>query len=84
MFDVASMLVNNSVGLSSDIQHVFKLCAPEFNWLKILSSVPFSARSKAYVHDRSPAGIVSSNPTGRMNVCLLSVACRQVEVSVTK
>ena len=34
MFDVTSMLVDNSVGLSSDIQHVFKLCASEFNWLK--------------------------------------------------
>ena len=37
--------------------------------------VPVAARSKAYVYGRSPAAIVGSNPTGDMNVCLLSVLC---------
>ena len=33
--------------------------------------VAVAARSKAYVHGRSPAEIVGSNPTGGMYVCLL-------------
>jgi hypothetical protein len=38
-------------------------------------SVPVAARSKAY--GRSPAAIVSSNPTGGMNVCVCCVlSCR--------
>jgi len=32
---------------------------------------------------RSPAEIVGSNPTGGMDICLLSVVCCQVEVSAT-
>ena len=45
---------------------------------------PVAARSKAYVYGRSPAGIVGSNPTGGMDVCLLWRLCVcQVEVSVT-
>ena len=35
--------------------------------------VPVAARSKAQVCGRSPAGIVGSNPTGDMDVCLLWV-----------
>ena len=34
--------------------------------------VPVAARSKAWVCDRSPAEIVGSNPTGDMDVCVLS------------
>ena len=30
-----------------------------------------AARSKAWVYGRSPAEIVSSNPNGSMDVCLL-------------
>ena len=30
-----------------------------------------AARSKVWVYDRSPAGIVGSNPAGAMEVCLL-------------
>ena len=47
--------------------------------------VPVTARSKAYVYGRSPAGTVGSNPTGGMDVFLLCVlcVCFQVEVSVT-
>ena len=33
--------------------------------------VPVAARSKSYVYGRSPAEIVSSNPTGLMDVSLL-------------
>jgi len=33
------------------------------------------ARSEAWVCGRSPAGIVGSNPTGGMDVCLLWVLC---------
>ena len=46
-------------------------------------SVPVAARSKAWVYGRSPAEIVGSNPTGGMDVCLVSVVCCQVEVSAT-
>jgi hypothetical protein len=34
-----------------------------------------AARSKAQVCGRSPAEIVSSNPPGGMDVCLLCVLC---------
>ena len=34
--------------------------------------VPVAARSKAQVYGRSPAAIVSSNPTGSMDVCCKS------------
>ena len=37
--------------------------------------VPVAARSKASVCDRSNAGITGSNPSGRMNICLLWVLC---------
>ena len=36
-------------------------------------SIPVDARSKAWVCDRSRAGIASSNPVGGMDVCLLRV-----------
>ena len=42
-----------------------------------------AARSKAWVCDRLPAGIVGSNPVGSMDICLLSVVCSQVEVSAS-
>jgi hypothetical protein len=45
--------------------------------------VPVAALSKAWVCGRSLAVIVSSNPAGCMNVCLVSVVCCQVEVSAT-
>jgi len=35
--------------------------------------VPEAAPSKVWVCGRSPAEIVGSNPTGDMDVCLLSV-----------
>ena len=37
--------------------------------------VPVAARSKAWVCGRSLAGIVGSNPAGRLDVCLLLVLC---------
>jgi len=44
--------------------------------------VPVAARSKAYVYGRSPAEIVSSNPTGGHGCwSVVSVVCCQVEVS---
>jgi hypothetical protein len=46
-----------------------------------LLPVPVAARSKAWVCGRSSAEIVGSNPTGGMDVCLVSVVCCQVEVS---
>ena len=35
------------------------------------SAIPVAARSKAWVYGRPLAGIVGSNPTGGMDVCLL-------------
>jgi hypothetical protein len=35
--------------------------------------VPVAAQFKAYVHGRSPAAIVGSNPTGGIDVCLFCV-----------
>jgi hypothetical protein len=37
--------------------------------------IPVTARSKAWVYDRSLVGIVGSNPAGSMDVYLLSVLC---------
>jgi hypothetical protein len=46
--------------------------------------IPIAARSKAWAFGRVLPGIVSSNPTGAMHVCLFWVfACCQVEVSAT-
>ena len=45
--------------------------------------VPMAARSKALVCGRSPAEIMGSNPTGGMDVCVVSVMCCHVEVSAT-
>ena len=45
--------------------------------------MPVAARSKAWVLGRSLAGIADSNPAWGMVVCLLWVACCQVEVSAT-
>ena len=36
-----------------------------------LGRVPVAARFKAWVYDRSLAGVAGSNPTGGMNVSLL-------------
>ena len=41
-----------------------------------------AALSKAYVCGRSPAEIMGSNPTGAW-MFVVSVVCRQLEVSVT-
>jgi hypothetical protein len=45
--------------------------------------IPVAARSKAWVYGRSLAGIVGSNPTEGMDVCVVFVVCCQVEVSVS-
>jgi hypothetical protein len=45
--------------------------------------IPVAARFKAWVYGRSLTGIVGSNLTGGMDVCLVSVVCCQVEVSST-
>jgi hypothetical protein len=37
------------------------------------SPIPVAARSKAWVYGRSLAGIVGSNPTGGMDVCVVFV-----------
>jgi len=51
-------------------------------WLQIIGSNPVAAQSKTWVCSRSLAGIVGSNLTGGMDVCLLWVCvCCQVEVS---
>jgi hypothetical protein len=42
-----------------------------------------TARSKAWVCGRVLAGIVGSNPTGGIDVCLVQCLCCQVEVSAT-
>jgi hypothetical protein len=41
------------------------------------------AWSKAWICGRSLAGFAGSNPTGGMDVCIVSVVCCQVEVSAT-
>ena len=37
--------------------------------------MPVAARSKAWVYGRLLAGVVGTNPTGDMEVCLLRVLC---------
>jgi len=49
----------------------------------LLKPVPVAVSSKACVCARSLAGVVDSNPTGGIDVCLLCVVCCQVEVSAT-
>ena len=39
--------------------------------MMMILPVPVAARSKAWVYGRLLAGIVSSNPTGDMDVCML-------------
>jgi hypothetical protein len=46
-------------------------------------NISVAVRSKAQVCGRSLAGIVGSNLTGGMDVCLVSVVCCQVKVSVS-
>ena len=41
--------------------------------LKTTEPIPVAAQSKAWIFDRSPAGIASSNPAGVMEGCLLWV-----------
>jgi hypothetical protein len=43
--------------------------------------IPVAAPSKAWICGRSLAGIVGSNPTAGMDVCLVQCLCCQVEVS---
>jgi hypothetical protein len=46
--------------------------------------IPVAARSNAYACGRALAGIVGSNSTGGMDVCLLSVfVCCQVNASAS-
>ena len=45
--------------------------------------IPLAVRSKAWVCGRSLAENAGSNSAGGMDVCLVSVVCRQVEVSAT-
>jgi hypothetical protein len=53
-----------------------------FSYIKIVLLVPVTARSKAYVCGRSPAGIVVRIPPGAWTF-VVSVVCFQVEVSAT-
>jgi hypothetical protein len=51
---------------------------------ELLLPIPGAARSKAWVCDRSLAGIAGSNPAGRHGcLSLVSVVCCQVQVSAT-
>jgi len=43
--------------------------------VSVHSPVPVAARSNAWVSDRSPAGIVVSNPAEGIDVCLLRMLC---------
>jgi hypothetical protein len=52
-------------------QHVCHVC------------LPVTVRSQAWVCGRALAGIVGSNPTGGMDVCLVQCLCCQVEVPAT-
>ena len=55
---------------------------PYFKVLKLGLPIPMAAPSKVWVCGRSFAGILGSNPAGAMDVLsLVSVVCRQVEVS---
>jgi hypothetical protein len=55
--------------IKQDIQGL----APHIKHIIFLESIPVAARSKASAFGRKLAGIVSSNSTGGMNVCLLWV-----------
>jgi len=46
-------------------------CWRKYIYIYIYMPVPVVARSKMWVCGRSPAEIVSSNPTGGIDVCLL-------------
>ena len=59
---------------------VFLYC---FIYVYLFLPVPVAARSKAWYCGRSPAEIVGSNPTGGMDLSVVSVVCSQVEVSAT-
>jgi hypothetical protein len=48
-----------------------------------LGPIAVDARPNAWAFGRVLAGIVGSNPTGCMDVCLLLVVCCQVEVSAS-
>jgi hypothetical protein len=45
--------------------------------------INLAARSKAWVYGRSLTGIAGSNPTGGIDVSVVSFVCCQVEVSAT-
>jgi len=71
--------LNNSAILwlySRVTKHILK-------YVLLYKPIPVAARSKAYVCGRSRAEIVGSNPSGGMDVCVVSVVCCQVEVSAT-
>jgi hypothetical protein len=42
-----------------------------------ITPIPVAARSKAWVYGRSLAGIVVSNPTGGMDVCVVFIVLGQ-------
>jgi len=64
--------------------HTFRTCLSKIPFNNILPPFPVATQSKAWVYGRSLAGIVSSNPAGRMDVLfLVSVECCQVEVSAS-
>ena len=51
--------------------------------LSLLQTIPVAAQSNAPIYGPSLAGIVSSNPAGDVDVCLLCVLCFQIDVSVS-
>jgi len=68
----------------------FVILAAQYQWhscghVTVITHMPIraAARSKAWVCERSVAGIAGSNPAGGIDVCLISVVCCHVEVCVS-
>jgi hypothetical protein len=59
------------VAMKSDVDNENHVSYP----LIYLVPIPVATRSKVWVCGRSLAGIVGSNPTRAMDVCLLQVLC---------
>ena len=84
LFYLTTALHVSGITITHLQEHKTTVTTASGNHYTVIDRVKFTDLSRRAACGCSPAEIVGSkNPTGSMDICLLSVVCCQVEVSAT-